>query len=103
MSTSVHIDKLELEKLEKAYRKLQALELGGVDNWEFYDEALREFRKEEAVEEIIDDFLEDLNEILVDADVDYPAGWEAGHNIIVDPCRISDAVRKLLLKVEEYK
>lgn len=103
MPTSVCIDKLELAKLEKAYRKLRALEIGGVDSWEFYDEALKEYRKEEAVEEFIDDFIEDLDEILIDADIDYPAGREAGHSIIVDSCRVSDAVRKLLLKIKENK
>ena len=36
-----------LDKLEKAYHKLIALENGGVDGWEFYSEALSELDDEE--------------------------------------------------------
>lgn len=35
-----------IEELERAERKLQALEAGGVDNWEFYGEALSDWHKD---------------------------------------------------------
>lgn len=38
MKTS--IDLKRLKELEKAEQKLLALEAGGVDNWEWYDEAM---------------------------------------------------------------
>lgn len=41
-----NIDNQELEELRDAYKKLQALEAGGVDNWEGYDIALQEYCKE---------------------------------------------------------
>ena len=43
----VTITKKEYEQLTYDSRKLEALEAGGVDNWEWYDESLKEFREEE--------------------------------------------------------
>ncbi len=79
MTTNVTTGRL-LE-LEKAERKLQALEAGGVDNWDGYDDALEEFRKEDRLDELLDDLLDEIHESLVEARVDYPAGHEAGSNV----------------------
>lgn len=40
--------------LTRDYLKLQALECGGVDNWEWYGEALDEYLKEAEVENFDD-------------------------------------------------
>lgn len=44
---TVTISKEEYETLLRSYRKLQALEDRGVDNWEWYGESLSDFYKEE--------------------------------------------------------
>ena len=41
----ITITKERLEELEDKEAKLQALEVGGVDNWEFYGDALEEYTK----------------------------------------------------------
>ena len=46
------ISKKRLEELERDSRKLLALEMGGVDNWEWYSESLQEFWREEELEEL---------------------------------------------------
>lgn len=43
------------DELVRAEKMLSALEAGGVDNWEWYSESLREFFKEEDDEEEGDD------------------------------------------------
>lgn len=42
-AAKVTIDEAEHERLKRADAKLDALEAGGVDNWEGYSEALRAF------------------------------------------------------------
>ena len=42
------ISKQRVEELERSEAKLLALESGGVDNWENYDDSLKEYRKEKA-------------------------------------------------------
>jgi hypothetical protein len=58
MKTS--IDLKRLKELEKAEQKLLALEAGGVDNWEWYDEAMTPVLKSQEIEDKIESFLEDL-------------------------------------------
>jgi len=41
----VTITKAKLKEYRKAYYKLQALEAGGVDNWEGYDHSLQNYLK----------------------------------------------------------
>ena len=48
----VTISKIRLDQLEEAYRKLNALESAGVDNWEWYDEAMSLMYEEDNNEEI---------------------------------------------------
>lgn len=45
----VEINSERLLKLENSYRKLIALENGGVDNWEWYSESLEDFEEEEVL------------------------------------------------------
>lgn len=42
----ITIDESYLEELEDSFSKLQALENGGVENWTWYDESLKEYYKE---------------------------------------------------------
>lgn len=48
---TVTIPATRYEELLRSEKKLCALESGGVDNWEWYGESLREFYKEEWGEE----------------------------------------------------
>ena len=47
MSETVTITKEEYDRLIYRDLKLEALEAGGVDNWEWYDDSLEDFRKEQ--------------------------------------------------------
>ncbi len=59
----MEISKSEYEKLVKDQSKLQALESGGVDNWEFYGDALEEWNAENELEEKLSDLITALSEI----------------------------------------
>ena len=89
------------ESIERRLAKLDALEAGGVDKWEWYGESLKEWFKENHKHEVADDFINSLNDIMVEADVDEPAGVGCGHAINYD----EQAIRKLFLlfadKLEE--
>jgi len=50
----------ELNEMRKAQAKLQALENGGVDNWEGYDFALEELRKVEAFDEEVEALVQEI-------------------------------------------
>ena len=56
----MEISKSEYEKLVKDQSKLQALESGGVDNWEFYEDALKEWNDENELEEKRTGLINDL-------------------------------------------
>lgn len=43
--TTVTITQKRLDELEKAEAKLQALQNGGVDNWEWYDDSMDSYRE----------------------------------------------------------
>lgn len=79
--TSVMIDSKKLKELQLAQSKLNALEAGGVDNWEYYDESLESWHKENDYEEALEQFIENLYDVLVDAEVDQPAGSGCGYSI----------------------
>lgn len=51
-----------LRELERAESKLKALESGGVDNWEWYDDSLKNWRLENERDELVDDFFNELEE-----------------------------------------
>jgi len=53
-----------LKQLEDVEYKMQCLESGGVDSWEFYGEALKDYRKAKEREESFETILEDLMETL---------------------------------------
>lgn len=96
----VQISEKELKELMRAKAKLDALEAGGVDNWEWYGESLKEFRKETELEELIDDTIDEILQCASEnGDVEYPAGRECGHSILLGDAE--DGVRALLEKFAE--
>lgn len=82
MSEKIEITIAELENLQRAQAMLSALEAAGVDNWDFYDDALSEFRQAEAKSAIIKQAGFDIVEFLCsDAHIYEPAGRGAGYTI----------------------
>jgi hypothetical protein len=83
---------------ERKLAKLAALEAGGVDNWEWYGESLKEYDetigREEAAEEIIDDILEAIHD-----HIEQPAGMGCGYGI--NPEGYDIAVKILLKRYNE--
>lgn len=69
-----------IKELEKAERKLLALEAGGVDNWDGYDFALESIRAEEQHEEFIDDVVSEILDA-IGGEVEEPAGQGCGWGI----------------------
>ena len=53
-----------IKELERAEAKLQALENGGVDNWEWYSDSLEEYNKTIQIEEDREDFAKEIIEAL---------------------------------------
>lgn len=98
--TTVTVKKSEYDKMQRELSKLHALEAGGVDNWDNYDDALAEWFKENEVDELLDNIIADMNDVLVDAEVDQPAGQGCGYSIRFDEA----TMRKILLeRLKEYK
>lgn len=54
------ISKKRLKQLEKAEAKLNALENGGVDNWEWYDQAMTSYNDSVELEEKCEELLEEI-------------------------------------------
>lgn len=95
--SEVKISEKRLKELERAASKLQALEVGGVDNWEWYSESLKEWRKEGELEDLIATYVDDILQVCSEeGDVEYPAGRAAGHSILLG--NAEDAVITLLHK-----
>jgi len=49
-----------MKELLRSEAKLNALEAGGVDNWEWYGESLKEYHAENELEERLEALLDDL-------------------------------------------
>lgn len=95
--SEVKISAKRLQQLERSQRILDALEAGGVDNWEWYSESLKDFRKEEELENIIQDYVNEILEVCSEeGDVEYPAGRGCGHSILLGDAK--DGVYSLLQK-----
>ncbi len=58
-----------IRELLNADRKLNALEVGGVDNWEGYVEALGDIRKEDRLSDVVDMYVQDMLELAAQAEV----------------------------------
>lgn len=90
----VKINENRLKELERAFIKLQALESGGVDNWEGYSESLKEWNKENALDELFEDTYQELLEILVEAKVEEPAGRGCGYSITPDEKSVYNLLKR---------
>ena len=84
----------EYARMERRIAKLDALEAGGVDGWEWYDESLKDWYAENEIDERIKSAIDDLNEILVEAEVDQPAGPGCGYAICMDEEAVAAMLRK---------
>lgn len=60
------MNEARIRELEAAERKLQALEAGGVDNWDGYDSAMEQIIKAQETENKADELLERIAEELSD-------------------------------------
>lgn len=99
--SEVKISQSKLEDMERRLAKLDALEAGGVDNWDFYDESLKGWRAENEIEENISDFIYALQDVMAEAKVDEPAGYGAGYSVDYDECAVKSLIRTLISKVRE--
>lgn len=94
---NIQITQKELKDLQRAKAKLDALEAGGVDNWEWYSESLKDFRKETELEALIDNYVDEILQIASEeGEVEYPAGHECGHSILLGGAE--SGVREMLEK-----
>ena len=106
MAIEVKITKRYLKNLERAYSKLEALEAGGVCDWEWYGESLKEFHKEEQTEELIENYVDSILTVCSEeGDVEYPAGRECGANILLWDAEdaVSSLLRKFIQEAIELK
>jgi len=107
MEREVKITKRYLKTLERAQAKLEALEVGGVCNWEWYGESLKEFRKDEELDELIAKHVDNICQTVAeDCTVEYPSCREAGAAIMFPDGveeQIEQWVRKFLREVIELK
>ena len=69
-----------LRELEDIEARLSALDAGGVDNWDFYEESLKGYYKQKEDEDRIDGLLESICEAIC-LNVEEPAGSGAGYGI----------------------
>lgn len=70
------------EKDKRRLAKLDALEAGGVDNWEWYDESLKDWFAENEKIEKAECFLDTILEIICsECEISEPAGSGCGYSI----------------------
>jgi hypothetical protein len=91
----VQIEKTRLEQLEDAEFKLNCLERGGVDNWEWYGESLNEYREMKERKEKINETLDELLSIL-SGGIEEPAGRGCGYGVREET---QEELKDFLLKV----
>lgn len=103
MTNEVKISRKELERLQDRDYKLSCLEIGGVDNWEWYGESLSGYFKRKELDDLYEGFIEDLNDVLADAEVEYPAGRDAGHSISFNEDFVKNILSKLCSDVKEIE
>ncbi len=73
-----------LKELEKAEAKLQALENAGVHNWQFYEDALKDFLQAELKEELLNELVMNIEDVFCEAEVQEPAGRGCGYSISIN-------------------
>lgn len=92
-----------IKELEKAESKLLALEAGGVDNWNGYDFAMEDFRKEEKYEELLEEVAGCVVDAISDC-IEEPAGRGCGYGIRKQGyINIAEVLKKYSLKEKDSK
>ncbi|MBU2061727.1 MAG: hypothetical protein KKH44_07770 [Bacteroidetes bacterium] len=76
----VTIESTRLQELEDAEAKLSALECGGVDNWEWYDQAMEQYNKKLKKRENIQELYEYIESAIAEG-IEEPAGHGAGFGV----------------------
>lgn len=99
----IKISAKRLKELERAQAKLQALESGGVHDWEWFEESLKEWNKENRLEEILEEVVENIHDIMVDGvDYDFPAGRDAGISLTLNQSG-EEGIKNIFMQlVKEY-
>jgi hypothetical protein len=69
-----------IKELERAEAKLNALEAGGVDNWEGYDFAMEAIRAEDEYEEFLESVAGEIMDAIGEC-IEEPAGQGCGYGI----------------------
>lgn len=100
--SEVKLSKSEYEKMVRQISKLSALEAGGVDNWEWYDESLKDWHKENDLNDLIFSMCDWIYDASIDAEVDYPAGRECGPSISITEEAALVAVRGIIKQYEAF-
>jgi hypothetical protein len=89
-----------IQELLNAERKLNALEAGGVDNWEWYDESLESIRKEDKLEDVVDMYVQNILELAAIAEVSAEDSRNGLYIVNID----EDETRSILQNfLQEYK
>lgn len=74
----MQIEKDRYEQLLDYEKQLNALHNGGVDNWEWYGESMKEYHEQKEKEEQLKQTFEEILETLCEG-VEEPAGRGAGY------------------------
>lgn len=93
----IQITQKEYEELLDAQAKLTALESGGVDNWEWYSEAVKYYLAEKEKKEELAGLLSDLEDVLCDH-IEEPAGRGCGYGLTDDG---SAEIKAIMVKAFE--
>lgn len=97
------IDSKRLKELERAEFKLRCLEAGGVDNWEFYGEALKDYSLQNEVEELVEDFVQSICEVVAESDVTVEDSRNGLYIVNPDENELETLLHKLLKSYEQIK
>ena len=82
----MNISEKRLKELERTEAKMNALEAGGVDSWEWYGESLKEYRAENELEEKREELLDELEVIF--GQCAYEPSERGAGVAFTDDCRI---------------
>lgn len=98
---NVTVTRKEYDKMQRELSKLAALEAGGVDNWEWYDESLSDWFKENEVDELVTWFVGCINELTVDAEVGQPTVFGCEYSITLPQSDLYSLLHKLIKDFQE--
>jgi hypothetical protein len=83
----------EYNLMQRRLAKLAALESRGVNYWEFHDEALIEWKREEALSDLLSAIIDEINDFLTEAEIDQPAGYGCGYSITFDEGQMENILK----------